>query len=206
MPIHSSHRPTDPPTHRHKVSHGLASPLTRLPCRTACPCGRAGQSDQRKVALAHDTERDHPNDRRPLPHRREDSQVPRGQVITLAILIDLHAAALRSGGVSGVRDQGALEGALAKPYAGWGDMELYPGLHDKAAALMIGVAKAHGFVDANKRTALLATAAFCRMNGYPRAGEALLSNLGESIVLLVAASVLDDVDVISAALARIVGD
>jgi death-on-curing protein len=40
------------------------------------------------------------------------------------------------------------------------------GLFELAAALCVGVARNHPFIDGNKRTALLATRAFLFLNGY----------------------------------------
>ena len=55
------------------------------------------------------------------------------------------------GGGQGVRDQGAIESALARPQnlAAYGE----PDVADLAAAYAFGLAKNHGFVDGNKRTA-----------------------------------------------------
>jgi death-on-curing protein len=69
------------------------------------------------------------------------------------------------GGRSGVRDQGLLESSLDRPknrlaYAPRSSM------FELAAALCVGLAKNHPFVDGNKRTALLATRAFLFLNGY----------------------------------------
>lgn len=57
------------------------------------------------------------------------------------------------GGGDGVRDRGALESALARPYAGFGDQDLYPEPIDKAAAILESIAINHPFIDGNKRTA-----------------------------------------------------
>lgn len=68
------------------------------------------------------------------------------------------------GGRAGVRDENALESALARPR----HMFLYEEgstLPRHAAALCIGLAKAHPFVDGNKRVALLATYTFLAING-----------------------------------------
>lgn len=61
------------------------------------------------------------------------------------------------GGGDGVRDRGALESALARPYAGFGDQDLYPEPIDKGAALLESLAGNHPFVDGNKRTAYVLT-------------------------------------------------
>ena len=68
------------------------------------------------------------------------------------------------GGRPGLRDENALESALARPrqlYA-YEDEVTLPRL---AAALCIGLARDHPLVDGNKRVALLATYTFLAING-----------------------------------------
>ena len=65
------------------------------------------------------------------------------------------------GGSPGVRDQGALESALARPRSGY-----YRDLIEEAAALWESLSQNHPFLDGNKRAAVTITAAFLRMNGY----------------------------------------
>jgi death on curing protein len=56
--------------------------------------------------------------------------------VTLGEVVALHRAILEvSGGAPGIRDLGALESALAQPRASFGDADLHPSLHAKAAAL-----------------------------------------------------------------------
>ena len=67
------------------------------------------------------------------------------------------------GGTSGLRDEGLLESALAKPrhrfhYGA-------PSLTELAAAYAVGIAKNHAFVDGNKRTAFVAAVVFLERNG-----------------------------------------
>jgi death-on-curing protein len=54
----------------------------------------------------------------------------------------------------GILDEGALEAAVARPYAGFGEVELFPTPFSKAAALIECIIQRHPFVDANKRTGL----------------------------------------------------
>ncbi len=63
------------------------------------------------------------------------------------ILID------RFGGGKGIRDYGALEASLARPYATFDQKDLYPTTIDKAAAIFESIIINHPFVDGNKRTA-----------------------------------------------------
>jgi death-on-curing protein len=66
------------------------------------------------------------------------------------------------GGLPGLRDEGLLESALARPanLAAYGQ----PDVAELAAAYGIGVAKNHPFVDGNKRSAFLAIGLFLALN------------------------------------------
>ena len=68
------------------------------------------------------------------------------------------------GGRPGVRDENALEGALARPRQMW-TYDAPTTLPKLAAALCMGLAKGHAFADGNKRVALLATYTFLAVNG-----------------------------------------
>ncbi len=67
------------------------------------------------------------------------------------------------GGSGGIRDEGLLESALARPLncAGYAD----PDSAELAALYAIGIARNHPFVDGNKRTAYVALETFLRLNG-----------------------------------------
>jgi len=56
------------------------------------------------------------------------------------------------GGTKGIRDKGALEAALKRPYATFDQKDLYPTAIDKAAAILESIISNHPFVDGNKRT------------------------------------------------------
>jgi len=67
------------------------------------------------------------------------------------------------GGLSGMRDKGLFESAMARPenLAAYGD----PDVCDLAAAYAFGLARNHPFVDGNKRTAFVVSATFMLLNG-----------------------------------------
>jgi len=68
------------------------------------------------------------------------------------------------GGLSGVRDIGLLQSALAKPqqlYKYQDDASLF----ELATAYSFGLAKNHPFVDGNKRIAFTVSAVFLELNG-----------------------------------------
>lgn len=69
------------------------------------------------------------------------------------------------GGSSGVRDDGLLESALARPQQlhAYGDPA--PDLADLGASLAYGLARNHPFVDGNKRTAAVCCESFLELNG-----------------------------------------
>ena len=67
------------------------------------------------------------------------------------------------GGLDGIRDQGAVESALARPQnlAAYDD----PDAAALAAAYAYGLARNHGFADGNKRTAWVVARLFLADNG-----------------------------------------
>lgn len=69
------------------------------------------------------------------------------------------------GGAIGVRDQGMLESALARPRNIWACAERPPHLTKLAAAYAFEVSSNHPFLDGNKRTALVVSFAFLDVNG-----------------------------------------
>ena len=80
-------------------------------------------------------------------------------------LLLLHDESLAEhGGAAGLRDEGLLDSALARPL----NLNAYgtPDFADLAASYAIGLAKNHAFVDGNKRAALLAAGLFLHLNGY----------------------------------------
>ena len=79
-------------------------------------------------------------------------------------LLLLHDESLAEhGGVPGLRDEGLLDSALARPLnlAAYSD----PDVCELAASYCAGLAKNHPFVDGNKRAAFLALGLFLYVNG-----------------------------------------
>lgn len=70
----------------------------------------------------------------------------------------------RHGGASGLRDRALLEMGCARAM----NLAAYANasLADAAAAYAFGIAKAHAFVDGNKRTAFVTAVTFLRLNGF----------------------------------------
>lgn len=81
------------------------------------------------------------------------------------VLLLLHDESLAEhGGGAGLRDEGLLDSALARPL----NLALYesPDVARLAAAYGVGLARNHPFVDGNKRAAFLAVGLFLARNGY----------------------------------------
>lgn len=85
--------------------------------------------------------------------------------ISKEALLALHDRSLAlHGGAPGVRDEGLLESALARP----ANRHHYEGLEDVcelAATYLIALASNHAFTDGNKRAAFSAAGLFLRLNG-----------------------------------------
>ncbi len=69
------------------------------------------------------------------------------------------------GGIPGVRDENALESALARPRNRWG-YESDSDLAALAAAYGYGLATNHGYNDGNKRVAFMVMYVFLGLNGW----------------------------------------
>jgi death on curing protein len=85
--------------------------------------------------------------------------------LRLEAILTVHDQQLAEhGGGAGIRDQGLLESALARPL----NLHAYgePSLARLAASYAFGIAKNHPFVDGNKRTALVAAELFLGLNGF----------------------------------------
>jgi death-on-curing protein len=91
----------------------------------------------------------------------------------------------RHGGASGLRDQELLQNAMQRPVNKWQYQNA--DIFECAAAYAYGIAKAHAFVDGNKRTAFVTSATFLRLNGWhfvtePAAGLAFVEGLASDEV------------------------
>ena len=93
--------------------------------------------------------------------------------IDQALVLAIHDRQLAEhGGAEGVRDEGLLESALARPQQMLAYAEPAPDLADLAAVLAHGLARNHPFVDGNKRTAYVACRTFLALNGAGLAADA----------------------------------
>lgn len=69
------------------------------------------------------------------------------------------------GGAAGVRDDGLLESALARPRQRFAYAGHDADIADLAAAIAYGIARNRPFVDGNKRTAIVTCETFIELNG-----------------------------------------
>jgi len=102
----------------------------------------------------------------------------------LRSLIDaVHDAQIAEhGGADGLRDEGALDSALARPVNlnAYGETDVFR----LAAAYAFGIVRNHPFVDGNKRTAFLAAYVFLRTNGH----EIIADEVGATTAVLALAA------------------
>jgi death-on-curing protein len=85
-----------------------------------------------------------------------------------------------------------LDSALHAPQAGFGDEEFYPEFVDKAAVLVVRIARNHPLPDGNKRLAWQALTMFCALNDYSLHVE---PDVAVETMLAIAAGELDEVAV-----------
>lgn len=102
-----------------------------------------------------------------------------------------------------VGDYGLLDSAVSRPRATVFGEDAYPGIHEKAAALLQSLATNHALIDGNKRTAFVSTALFYELNGHHVPGNA--EDTLFDLVIAVATRSLESVPDIALQLALIVG-
>jgi death-on-curing protein len=113
----------------------------------------------------------------------------------------LRIARAAVGGPVEIRDIGLLDGAVHRPRARVLGQDAYPGLLDKAAALLQSLVANHPLVEGNKRLAWLATYVFCAKNGLELDPD---DDDAYDLVVAVASGALSDVETIAARLATFV--
>ncbi|MDE3173963.1 MAG: type II toxin-antitoxin system death-on-curing family toxin [Gemmatimonadota bacterium] len=115
---------------------------------------------------------------------REPRWVPR--VVVDAVHLD---QVREHGGLAGVRDENALESALARPRQRW---HYEPGsdLAALAAAYGFGLARNHPYRDGNKRIAFIVMVVFLELNGARF--DATEEDVVAAIVALAAGSLSED--------------
>ncbi|MBV8829395.1 MAG: type II toxin-antitoxin system death-on-curing family toxin [Acidobacteriaceae bacterium] len=85
--------------------------------------------------------------------------------IDFDVVLAIHDEQLAEhGGSSGIRDQGLLESALARPRNLFA-YSPHATIRELAATYVVGIGKNHGFVDGNKRTGWVVGAVVLELNG-----------------------------------------
>ena len=108
--------------------------------------------------------------------------------ISRALVLAIHDEQLAEhGGLMGIRDEGLLDSALARPLnrAGYGE----PDIAELAALYAIAIARNHPFVDGNKRVGYVAMETFLVLNGCVfTVGDA------EAVVMMLAMAAGEETD------------
>lgn len=87
--------------------------------------------------------------------------------LSIGAILYLHEQLIEEfGGAGGLRDEGALRSAVARPRSTFGGQSLYPSLFEKAAALLESLCLNHPFIDGNKRVAYAAAGLLLELNGW----------------------------------------
>lgn len=87
------------------------------------------------------------------------------------LVLKLHQRSIeRFGGSHGVRDEGLMLSAVARPENAWAYGE-ETDLFELAGSYAFGIVRNHPFVDGNKRTAVAAAVTFLGLNGQMFVGE-----------------------------------
>jgi len=89
-----------------------------------------------------------------------------GRLLVRVYEIHKRVLAKGGGGLEGILDAAMLHAAVARPFATFGGVELYPGDFEKAAALFHSLIKSHPFMDGTKRTAFASTIYFLNERGH----------------------------------------
>ncbi|MBR2216103.1 MAG: type II toxin-antitoxin system death-on-curing family toxin [Selenomonadaceae bacterium] len=97
------------------------------------------------------------------------------------------------GGTHGVRDENLLDSALNAPSQGFGGLEFFPTVIEKAARLCFGLVKNHPFHDGNKRIGTVAMLSMLDLNHITL--NATNRELAD-VVLALAAGEIDDTDLL----------
>jgi death-on-curing protein len=90
--------------------------------------------------------------------------LPRGKRhyrITFDDAVRANGLAIEFGGRPGIRREEEIRAAIARPYSGY-----HGAITRKAAALFQSIATGHGFIDGNKRCAMILTNSLIEESGY----------------------------------------
>lgn len=86
--------------------------------------------------------------------------------LTMAEVLSLHQDQIRCfGGTNGIRDINLLVSAIGCPAATYDGQFLHTNIYEMASAYLFHIVKNHPFVDGNKRTGVMVTLTFLKING-----------------------------------------
>lgn len=92
--------------------------------------------------------------------------------ISKELTVAIHKRQLAEhGGADGIRDEGLLDSALARPRHQFAYEDPTPTIQRLAAAYAFGIARNHAFIDGNKRTAYVVCRTFLILNGFDLTAE-----------------------------------
>lgn len=101
--------------------------------------------------------------------------------------------------VFGKEKDGSFQSAVIQISKGFGDVDFYPSIEEKAATLLYLIIKNHGFVDGNKRIAAACFLLFLERNDLlkSRSGDSIISNEAlASLTLFAAASKPEEMETV----------
>jgi death-on-curing protein len=120
-----------------------------------------------------------------MPRRRREATW-----LSRVVIDAIHHDQLREhGGLTGIRDENALESALARPRQKW-QYTQRPDLASLAAAYGFGLVRNHPYRDGNKRIGFLAMVTFLGVNGHDFAASD--AEVVDEIMALAGGSVSED--------------
>ena len=86
-------------------------------------------------------------------------------ILTVDEVIKIHGRLIeKTGGLDGLIDRGLLESAVFSISSGFGEIEVYPTVEEKAARIAFGIVNNHAFLDGNKRIGMLSMLMILRLN------------------------------------------
>src|SRR4051794_3707052 len=87
--------------------------------------------------------------------------------LDMDVVIKIHRQQIEAtGGLDGIRDLGLLDSALAQPMAAFSGEFLHADVFAIAAAYLFHIVLNHPFINANKRTGLIAALTFLGISGH----------------------------------------
>ena len=101
--------------------------------------------------------------------------------------------------IFGKEKDGSFDSAINQIKQGFGELDVYPTIEEKAAMLLYLVVKNHAFVDGNKRIAAACFLLFLERNGilYTSKGETIISNEAlASLTLFIAVSKAEEMETV----------